>query len=193
MTSFTFSLEQLKSAPMEVRLWIEHEIATTLAALGRPERDPSQVHAPALAACTPGETLQIFELIKGNFLLSQVYFELGREMPASPIGPPLHALSIAEILRHTRLPDGDRLADCLTAINQAFQTIRNAPDAALFGFDQRGHVYVDGRRTAASIQCGSSFSLRTQPPQAGRRQPRSPCRNSARARTSPRTRRTRQA
>ena len=26
MTSFTFSLEQLKAAPLEVRRWVEHEI-----------------------------------------------------------------------------------------------------------------------------------------------------------------------
>jgi hypothetical protein len=46
------------------------------------------------------------------------------------------------MLRHTRLPDGDRLADCLTAINQVFQRARNDPEAALFGFDQFGHVYI---------------------------------------------------
>jgi hypothetical protein len=48
----------------------------------------------------------------------------------------------ADILRHTRLSDGDRLVDCFTAINQAFQTIRNDPEATLFGFDQQGHVFI---------------------------------------------------
>ena len=38
--------------------------------------------------------------------------------------------------------DGDRLVDCFTAINQAFQTIRNDPEATLFGFDQYGHVFI---------------------------------------------------
>jgi hypothetical protein len=142
MTSFTFTPEQVRSAPPEVRRWIEHEIATTLAALGKSEHDPSQVHAAALAACMPQEAAEVFELIKGNFLLSQVYFELARETPSSPGSPPLHALSIAEILRHTRLADGDRLVDCFTAINQAFQTIRNDPEATLFGFDQYGHVFI---------------------------------------------------
>jgi hypothetical protein len=86
--------------------------------------------------------LQIFELIKDNFLLSQVLFELARETPAGRSAPPLHALNIADLLRHTRLSDRDRLADCLTAINQVFQTVRNDPEAALFGFDQYGHVYI---------------------------------------------------
>jgi hypothetical protein len=84
----------------------------------------------------------MFESIKDNFLLSQVFFELARETPAGRSAPPLHALNIADLLRHTRLSDGDRLADCFTAINQIFQTVRNDPEAALFGFDQYGHVYI---------------------------------------------------
>jgi hypothetical protein len=142
MTSFTFSLEQLKAAPPEVRRWVEHEIGVALALLGRPDHDPSQVQSASLAACTPEEALQMFELIKENFLLSQVLFELAREAPAGRSAPPLHALNVADLLRHTRLSDGDRLAECLEAINRVFQTVRNDPQAALFGFDQFGHVYI---------------------------------------------------
>src|SRR5437870_4700665 len=142
MTSFTFSLEQVRSAAPEVRRWIEREITATLAALGRSDHDPFQVHTAGLAACMPEEASQILELVKGNFLLSQVFFELARETPNSRTTPPLHALGIADILHHTRLDDGDRLVDCFTAINQAFQTIRNDPEATLFGFDQYGHVFI---------------------------------------------------
>jgi hypothetical protein len=142
MTSFTFSLEQLRAAPPEVRRWVEHEIGAALGVLGRLDRDQSQVHSASLAACAPDEALQMFEAIKDNFLLAQVFFELARETPAGRAAPPLHALNIADMLRHTRLPDGDRLADCFTAINQIFQRVRNDPEAALFGFDQYGHVYI---------------------------------------------------
>jgi hypothetical protein len=168
MTSFTFTPEQVRSAPLEVRRWIEHEVATTLAALSKSEHDPSEVHAAALAACMPQEAAEVFELIKGNFLLSQVYFELARETPSSPGSPPLHALSIAEILRHTRLADGDRLVDCFTAINQAFQTIRNDPEATLFGFDQYGHVFIHqtthdkhSSALAAFVRCPCADGRRT--------------------------------
>jgi hypothetical protein len=142
MTSFTFSIEQVRSAPPEVRRWIEHEITAAFAALNGSEHDPSQVHAAALAACMPEEAAQVFEMIKGNFLLSQVFFELARDLPISHGPKPLHPLSVADIIRHTRLADGDRLVDCFTAINQAFQTIRNDPEATLFGFDQQGHVFI---------------------------------------------------
>jgi len=142
MTSFTFSAEQLMLAPPEVRRWVERELAATLAALSRPAHDPPQVHAAALAACSLQEASQLFEVIKGDFLLSQVFFELAREMPGGQAPAPLHPLSIADILRHTRLRDGDRLVDCFTAINQAFQAIRNDSEATLFGFDQQGHVFI---------------------------------------------------
>jgi hypothetical protein len=142
MTNFTFSIEQVRSAPPEVRRWIEHEIRAALAALNRSEHDLSQVHAATLAACMPQEAAQLFEMIKGNFLLSQIFFELARDMPNSHGAAPLHPISVADILRHTRLGDGDRLVDCFTAINHAFQTIRNDPEATLFGFDQQGHVFI---------------------------------------------------
>jgi hypothetical protein len=142
MTSFTFSIEQMRAAPPEVRRWIEREIMATISTLNRSEHDPSQVHAAAIAACMPQEAAQLFEMIKDNFLLSQVFFELARDMPNSRGPTPLHPLSVADILRHTRLSDGDRLVDCFTAINQVFQTIRNDPEATLFGFDQQGHVFV---------------------------------------------------
>jgi hypothetical protein len=142
MTSFTFSIEQVRSAPPEVRRWIEHELTAALAALNRAEHDPSQVHAAALAACTPQEAAQLFDMVKGNFLLSEVFFELARDMPNSHSAAPFHPLSVPDILRHARLGDGDQLVDCFTAINQAFQTIRNDPEATLFGFDQHGHVFI---------------------------------------------------
>jgi hypothetical protein len=142
MTSFTFSIDQVRSAPPEVRRWIEREVMATIATLNKSEHDASQVHAAALAACMPQEAAQLFEMIKDNFLLSHVFFELARDLPNSRGPAPLHPLSVADILRHTRLSDGDRLVDCFTAINQGFQSIRNDPKATLFGFDQQGHVFI---------------------------------------------------
>jgi len=141
MTGFTFSAEQIRSAPPEVRRWVEHEIASSLAGIAVPTRDPP-LHAAALAACTPGEAAQLFELIKGDFLLSQVFFELGREPPDMPGMAPLHAVAVGDLLRHTRLGGIERLGQYFGAIDQAFRAIRHDPAATLFAFDQQGHVYV---------------------------------------------------
>ena len=142
MTSFTFSVDQLRSAPPEVRRWIENEIAAALTSLNRPEQGHSEPHGAELSACTPEEAVRVFELIKDNFLLSQVFFELARELSNTGAPPPFHAINIGELLRHTRIADGDRLADCFAAINRVFQSVRNDGEAALFGFDQAGRVYI---------------------------------------------------
>jgi hypothetical protein len=142
MTGFFLSLDQLRSAPPEVRRWIEREVAASLAALAGPSPEAAQPHAAALAACLPEEALQIFELIKSDFPLTQVFFELARDTSANPALAPLHAINVADLLRHTRIPDGDRLADYFAALNQAFRAVRNEPEASLFGFDQQGHVFI---------------------------------------------------
>ena len=151
MTSFTLSLEQLRSAPPEVRRWIENEIAASLVSLHRPEQAHAEPHEAGLAACTPEEAAELFALIKDNFLLAQVFFELGRDLPNAGAAPPLYALNVGELLRHTRIAEGNRLAGCFTAINKAFQMVRNDEQAALFGFDQFGRVYIH-QTTHQSIQ-----------------------------------------
>jgi len=67
---------------------------------------------------------------------------LARDMSNSHSGTSFHPLSVPDFLRHARLRDNEQLVDCFTAINQAFQTIRNDPETTLFGFDQHGHVFV---------------------------------------------------
>jgi hypothetical protein len=163
MMSFTFSIDQVRSAPPEVRRWIEREVTAAVALLQGVAHEPSQLHETALAACTPQEAAEVYELIRGNFLLSQVFFELAREAPRNRGEAPLHALGLADMLRHTRIADGDRLVECLTAINQAFQTVRNDPEASLFGFDQYGQVWIH-QTTHGSIRELWEQMFHRQPP-----------------------------
>src|SRR5579864_9556024 len=102
MTSFTFTAEQLRLAPPEVRRWAVQEIAQALATAERPSHDPSQVKAAALAACTEEEALHIFTMIRSNFVIAQVFFELARDAAPGARVPPLHPLNTGDILRHTR-------------------------------------------------------------------------------------------
>lgn len=138
MTSFTFTAEQIRSAPAEVRLWLENEIAAALRALVA-QAPPG--HEAELAACTPEEAARIFAAIRDDFAASQVFLELGREPPVANSPPPLCALGIGEMKRRLGLGD-DRLADCFRAVNQAFHEVRNDPAAALFGFDEANHLYL---------------------------------------------------
>ena len=143
MIGFTLSAEQLRSAPPEVRRWIATEMAQTIAALGilSPAAN-AQLLPPTLAACTHDEAVHVFEAVRGNFMLTQLFFELAREAAIEPTQPGVHPLRIADVLRHTRITDGDRLVEALSALNAVFRRSRNDPEAALFGFDDYGHIYI---------------------------------------------------
>lgn len=138
MTSFSFTVEQIKSAPPEVRHWIENEIASAFRSLMTAA--PAPQHAPELAACTPQEALRVFELVRHDFAAAQVFLELGRE-PTIAGAAALHALAVGEIKRRLRIGD-ERLTGCFTLINECFLRVRNDPDATLFGFDEANHVYI---------------------------------------------------
>lgn len=140
MTSFTFTAQDLRLAPVEVRRWLITRIESELAALV--SRAPAMpIEAPALDACTQEEALGIFDLIKGDFAATHVFLELARDELERETAAPLHAVNISALTRNTRLDD-HRLVSCLRAINRAFQEVRGDPQAMLFGFDQANHVYV---------------------------------------------------
>jgi hypothetical protein len=143
MVGITLSPEQIKSAPPEVRRWLEHEIATTL---GLAPQVAGDAAAPSdevrLADLTEEQAARVFALIQADYLACQVLFELAREMPNSRSGNGLRAFSIAEIARHTRVGDVERLAGCFGTINAAFQRVCGNRDATLFGFDQLGCCYI---------------------------------------------------
>jgi hypothetical protein len=140
MTSFTFTAEQLMSAPTEVRQWVLSQIEGTVAAMMRGPTSPVP-HSATLAGCTVAEAAQLFDLIRDDLAAVQVLFELGRDRPMIDGSQPLHALSLAEMIRHTRL-DNKRLIECLQTINRAYQHVHTDAQAMLFGFDQANHIYI---------------------------------------------------
>ncbi len=139
MASLTFSEEDIKSAPPEVRRWMQAQILDALG-LQAPQAEPANVEAEP-AACTIDEVVRIFELISSNFLVAQVFFELGRETSLSECVRPFSALSLAVMQRHMQL-DGRMLAECLKVIDHAAQKVRNDPKVSLFATDGQGHVFI---------------------------------------------------
>jgi hypothetical protein len=142
MTSFTFTPEQVRAAPPEVRQWMVHEIAQALSAAQRPPHDPSQAQRAALSACSVDEAQQILDRIRGDFLRTQVFFELARDSVPGRTAPLLHVLDATEMLHHTRLNSGEGLIESLETINAAFREVHRDPEATLFGFDDHGHIYI---------------------------------------------------
>lgn len=153
MVSFTFSAEQIKTAPPDVRRWMEAEIVKALAGgLGTASAAAGQTVAPsaetaetlqrALAAGTAAEMQETFKRVAGNSIIARVFFELARETGLSAGGAPFHIVSIVEIMRHLQLVEAQQVLTCLDTINQAFQQVRRDPQASLFALDDVGHIFL---------------------------------------------------
>jgi hypothetical protein len=141
VTGFTFTIEDLKSAPVEVRRWLAGRIEGGLLTLMSAAPTSPPIPAPSLAACTPREVVGIFELLKGDFAATHVLLELARDEPDGDTAAQIHLVNIGVLMRNTRLDD-HRLVSCLRTISRAFQEVRQDPDAMLFGFDQANQIYL---------------------------------------------------
>lgn len=146
MTAFTFSAEQLRTAPLEVRRWAAGEIAHALTGIAAPRPETPPPAAPpepaALVACTPGEALQILELIGGDPVVGRVFFELARGSAVDSGIAGLHVLRIADLMRHAGIADNAALVAGLSEIDRAFRQVRGGQPGNLFGFGDAGHLYV---------------------------------------------------
>ena len=110
---------------------------------GPPQHPKGHVGEVTLAECSGEEAALVLEQIRDDYLTSQVFFELSRDVSREGSVPSgLHRIAIADILRHTRLGDGEHLATCLDRINAAFQAVRGDQTAMLFAFDQMGGIYI---------------------------------------------------
>ncbi|MDX8482438.1 hypothetical protein RFN28_28845 [Mesorhizobium sp. VK24D] len=139
MVGITLSPEQIRTAPPEVRQWLEHEIAQSLG-LG-PAAEPGPPDAPHLAACSPQEAMAIYASIRSMLPVVSVFFELGRE-GTSIAERGLEAFRLSDMLRNTRLPNAGQLAACLEVIDRAFRLARNDDHAVLSILDPRGYCIV---------------------------------------------------
>jgi hypothetical protein len=133
MVGITLSPKQIKSAPLEPHDWLEDEVAASLRFGG-----PVNASPQGLATCMFQQGEVIHTPISAIFPVANVFVALGRE-GASIVQGCFEAISLAETLRHARLPDMNRLLACLKFIHQACREIRKEVDACLFALDQRGY------------------------------------------------------
>ena len=98
MVGITLLPEQIRTAPSEVRKWLEHELLVSLGV----QPPAAQSAAPHLVACGVEEAAQVLSLIQGMIPVVNVFFELGRDGASVGIAG-LEAFRLVDILRHTRL------------------------------------------------------------------------------------------
>lgn len=139
MVGITLSAEQIRTAPPEVRRWLEQQLALSLG-LQLPE-SPSHPSRPHLVACSFEELSEVLSLIRGMLPVVNVFFELGRE--GGSLGAQgVEAFPLVDILRHTRLHTLDQVVACLDTIDEAVRRVRGDASAAFYGLDSRGYCFV---------------------------------------------------
>jgi hypothetical protein len=140
MIGITLSSEQIRSAPADVRRWIEREVLSSMNQQAVPE-NASKPHREHLAACSEEEITAILSQIQGVLPAVNVFFEFGRQ--GMVFGPPnVEAFRLLDIAHHTRLQNVGQVIACLDIINQAFSRVCGDADAEFCGFDREGHCFV---------------------------------------------------
>jgi hypothetical protein len=151
MIGITLTTDQIRSAPKEVRQWIEREVVAALglaaAAPAPPVSEPAQT--AHLVACSMQEAAAVLSQIQGMWPAVNVFFEFAR--PTISFGePPVMTFRLIDILHHTKLQSIEQIMECLEAINQALARVRHDASAKFCGFDSEGHCFV-APQTQASI------------------------------------------
>jgi hypothetical protein len=140
MVGITFTSEQIRNAPTEVRRWIEREVMTSLG-LQQPPADGGKPHGEHLAVCSAEQARTVLAQIQGVLPVVNVFFELGRQ--GAIFGQPnIEAYRLLDIAHHTRLPDVTQVVACLDIINQAFGNARGDATAKFCGIDREGHCFI---------------------------------------------------
>ena len=140
MVGLTLSAEQIRSAPQEVRHWLEQEIMRTLG-LQPGHQLAQQVATPSLAACTLEETRAILSLIQNMLPVVSVFFELGHEANSIPVRA-MRAFRLSDIQRGSRLHTPQQVIECLDILAQALQQVKRDTDATFYGLDSQGHCLI---------------------------------------------------
>jgi hypothetical protein len=148
MLGITLTPDQLRSAPVDVRRWIEQEFAKSLG-LQAQDSASERLGAQHLVGCSPEEADAVLTLIRGMLPVVNVFFELGRQ-GASFGQEGLEAFRLLDVLHHTRLQNMDQVIACLDIINEAARRLTGDSTASLVALDDRGDCIV-ARQTQESI------------------------------------------
>lgn len=148
MIGITLSVEQIRSAPPEVRRWIEHEV---IAALGvaAPAVATASTQASKLAACTSDDIAAVLARIQNVLPAINVLFEFSR--PGISMGhPPVMQFRLMDMMHHTHLQNIGQVIECLDTINRALAEVRKDSAIRFCGYDHEGHCLI-APPTQASI------------------------------------------
>lgn len=147
MVDITLSSDRIRTAPIEVRRWIENELEESL---GMRTPVPLPVHHERLVPCAQNELAQIFDFVRGMPPVLNVLLELGRETgTALPNNAVMFRLR--DIAVHAHLQGASQVVACLRILNEALQELRSDSEALFCAVDEEERCYI-GTATQAAIR-----------------------------------------
>lgn len=138
MIGITLTSEQIRTAPPEVRRWVEREVMASFGRQFQPAEEPDSEH---LAVCDQAQAAAVLAQIQSVLPVVNVFFELGRQ--GAIFGQPnIEAFRLLDIVHHTRLPDVNQAVACLDIINQAYSNACGDVTARFCALDREGHCFI---------------------------------------------------
>lgn len=147
MVDITLSSDRIRTAPVEVRRWIENELADSLG-MSTPPLPPT--HHERLVTCSAQEVGQILDFVQGMPPVVNVLLEIGR-VAGSRLPNKIVMTTLHEISARAHLQAAPQVIACLRIINEALQQIRGDQDALLCSVDEEERCYI-AFETQAHIQ-----------------------------------------
>lgn len=138
MVGITLSSEQIRSAPPEIRRWLERQVVQSLGLqvpAAAPEPRPKQ-----LAICSGQELNAMLTLMRGILPAVNVFFELGHLGKTLGNGE-LEVFRLIDIAHQARLQSAGQVATCLNIMNQAIRQVRRDAEATFCVLDGE-HCYI---------------------------------------------------
>lgn len=154
MVGLTLTPEQIRTAPPEVRHWLEQEFARSLRA--EPEIEATADGFEHFIALSPDEATAVYAAIRGALPVVNVFFELGRE-GASLGEDGIEAYPLIDLARQARLANLEHLARCLQAIDNVVRALRHDPNATIFAIDRRGYCLIAAKTQASIAELWQDF------------------------------------
>jgi hypothetical protein len=147
MVDITLSSDRIRTAPIEVRRWIENELAESL---GMRAPVPLPVHHERLVPCAHDELAQIFDFVRGMPPVVNVLLELGRET-GTPLPNKTVMFRLRDIAAHAHLQSASQVGACAKILNEALQELRGDNDVLMCAVDDEERCYI-GAETQAGIR-----------------------------------------
>jgi len=146
MLSILLTADQVKTAPEEVRRWIEATVRRELSLEAHTpyQRNGFRYAENGLAICALAEVSQIFTLLRRDPDACRLFLALGCDNYDRAHGThTARPVPLDRLAQHLGLADPTQLVALLETINNALRQERADADAALFAIDGETALFVD--------------------------------------------------